>query len=239
MSWRGQCGAPDGRPGSGERKNEPTVTISGKQWRARVPNQGGRGAEPKETKHENRKHAFGCVLSGTFGRHVDITRLGAVPRLGGGRCTMSDSGREPISDRRRIRGYEERSRTCVPGLPSRPWLSSLVPCRLRNARSNRHPRQHPANLHRLPASAMRRAYGRCARRPDDRAPVRLEHAAYRSAAVAEGAGKLRKIPAASSSVRSWRKPTLRPSPIGDRARRKDLQISPTTRSPPGRAMSVS
>jgi hypothetical protein len=27
------------------------------------------GAEPKETKHENRKHAFGCI-SGTFGRYV-------------------------------------------------------------------------------------------------------------------------------------------------------------------------
>ena len=101
------------------RKNEPTVTISGKQWRARVPNCWcGCGAESKERKHENRKHAFGCVLSGTFGRYVDITRLGAVPRMGGGRCTMSGSGRESISDRRRILGYEERSCTCVPGLPS-------------------------------------------------------------------------------------------------------------------------
>jgi hypothetical protein len=157
MSWRGQCGAPDGRPGSGERKNEPTVTISGKQWRVRVPNQGGRGAEPKETKHENRKHAFGCVLSGTFGRYVDITRLGAVPRVGGGRCTMSGSGRESISDRRRILGYEERSRTCVPGLPSRPWLSSLVPCRLRNARSGRQSRQHSRDLYRLPFTARPRS----------------------------------------------------------------------------------
>jgi len=147
------------------RKNEPTVTISGKQCPREFPiyersigkfavtplgtgspSKGGRGAEPKETKHENRKHAFGCVLSGTFGRYVDITRLGAVPRVGGGRCTMSGSGREPISDRRRILGYEERSRTCVPGLPSRPWLSSLVPCRLRNARSGRQPRQHPRKL---------------------------------------------------------------------------------------------
>ena len=151
MSWRGQCGAPDGRPGSGERKNEPTVTISGKQWRARVPNQRvGVGPSQRRRNNENRKHAFGCVLSGTFGRYVDITRLGAVPRVGGGRCTMSGSGRESISDRRRIRGYEERSRTCVPGLPSRPWLSSLVPCRLRNARSGRQSRQHSRDLYRLP-----------------------------------------------------------------------------------------
>jgi hypothetical protein len=120
----------------------------------------GVGPSQRRQNNENRKHAFGCVLSGTFGRYVDITRLGAVPSVGGGRCTMSDSGRESISDRRRILGYEERSRTCVPGLPSRPWLSSLVPCRLRNARSGRQPRQHPANLHRLPASVTRRAYGR-------------------------------------------------------------------------------
>jgi hypothetical protein len=102
----------------------------------------GVGPSQRRRNNENRKHAFGCVLSGTFGRYVDITRLGAVPRVGGGRCTMSGSGRESISDRRRILGYEERSRTCVPGLPSRPWLSSLVPCRLRNARSGRQPRQH-------------------------------------------------------------------------------------------------
>jgi hypothetical protein len=87
----------------------------------------GVGPSQRRRNNENRKHAFGCVLSGTFGRYVDITRLGAVPRVGGGRCTMSGSGRESISDRRRILGYEERSRTCVPGLPSRPWLSSLVP----------------------------------------------------------------------------------------------------------------
>jgi hypothetical protein len=49
----------------------------------------------KEDEHENRKHAFGCILSGTFGRNVDITRLGAASRIaeprrmGGGRCTMS------------------------------------------------------------------------------------------------------------------------------------------------------
>jgi hypothetical protein len=126
-------------------KNEPTVTISGKKWRTRVSNLRTRHrqircyafgigavlpkvalAEPKETKHENRKHAFSCALSGAFGRYVDITRLGAAtPRVGGGRCTMSGSGRESISDRRRIRRYEERSRTWVSGLPSRPWLSSL------------------------------------------------------------------------------------------------------------------
>jgi hypothetical protein len=127
------------------RKNEPTVTIWGKQWRARVPNlqtrhpqircyrfgycspsKVGRGIEPKETKYENRKHAFGCILSGTFGRHLDITRLGATTsRVGGRRCTMSGSGRESISDRRRIRGYEERSRTWVQVLPRGPWLPSL------------------------------------------------------------------------------------------------------------------
>jgi hypothetical protein len=148
------------------RKNEPTVTISGKQCPREFPiyersigkfavtplgtgspSKGGRGAEPKETKHENRKHAFGCVLSGTFGRYVDITRLGATTsRVGGGRCTMSGSGRESISDRRRIRGYEGRARQSIQGLPIWPRLPSLVPCRLRNARSGRQPRQHPRKL---------------------------------------------------------------------------------------------
>jgi hypothetical protein len=41
--------------------------------------------ESKERKHENRKHAFGCALSGAFGRYVDITSLGATRRVGGGR----------------------------------------------------------------------------------------------------------------------------------------------------------
>ena len=41
--------------------------------------------------------------------------------------------------------------------------------------------------------------GRRARRPGDRVPVRLEHAADRPAAVAEGAGVLREVPAAAGS----------------------------------------
>jgi hypothetical protein len=41
--------------------------------------------ESKEREHENRKHAFGCALSGAFGRYVDITSLGATRRVGGGR----------------------------------------------------------------------------------------------------------------------------------------------------------
>ena len=137
----------------------------------------GVGPSQRRRNNENRKHAFGCVLSGTFGRYVDITRLGAVPRVGGGRCTMSGSGREPISDRRRILGYEERSRTCVPGLPSRPWLSSLVPCRLRNARSGRQPRQHPTDLHRLPASSTRRTP------PPPPRTVNCAHGVYRAGCV--------------------------------------------------------
>jgi hypothetical protein len=83
-------------------------------------------AEPKETKYENRKYAFDHAISGDLGRPVDIRRLGTTaPGLGGGRCTMSGSGRESISDRRRIRRYEERSRTWVQGLPRGPWLPSL------------------------------------------------------------------------------------------------------------------
>ena len=41
--------------------------------------------------------------------------------------------------------------------------------------------------------------GRCARRPGDRLPVRLEHAADRPAAVAEGAGDLQAVPAAAGA----------------------------------------
>jgi hypothetical protein len=80
---------------------------------------------PKESKHEDRRH-FDCAISGAFGRHMDITGLGATTsRVGGGRCKMSSSGPSAISDRPRIRGYEGRSRTCVPGLPSGAWLSSV------------------------------------------------------------------------------------------------------------------
>jgi hypothetical protein len=80
---------------------------------------------PKESKHEDRQH-FDCAISGAFGRYLDIRRLGATTsRVGGGRCTMSSSVPSAISDRPRIRGYEGRSGTCVPGLPSGAWLSSV------------------------------------------------------------------------------------------------------------------
>jgi hypothetical protein len=62
---------------------------------------------------------------------VDIGRLGATARrVGGGRRKVSGSGPSAIPDCPRIRGCKERSRACVSGLPSRPWLSSLVACRL-------------------------------------------------------------------------------------------------------------
>jgi hypothetical protein len=113
------------------RKREPSVTIPGKQWRARVSSlrtmhSANSWVEPKETKYENRKYAFDHAISGDLGRPVDIRRLGTTaPGLGSGRCTMSGSGRESISYRRRIRRYEECSRTWVQGLPRGPWLPSL------------------------------------------------------------------------------------------------------------------
>ena len=54
-------------------------------------------------------------------------------------------------------------------------------------------------------------HGRCARRPRDRLPVRLEHAAHRPAAVAEGAGdyvqssRRCRLPRATTSVGFWRR----------------------------------
>jgi hypothetical protein len=67
------------------RKNEPTVTISGKQWRARAPIKVGVGPSQRR-------------------RNMKIASTLSVAFLAG----------------------EERSRTWVSGLPSRPWLSSLV-----------------------------------------------------------------------------------------------------------------
>jgi hypothetical protein len=58
----------------------------------------------RETKHENRKHAFGFALGGPVGRDLDITRVGAIGGICGGPGKMSGSDQESISDRPRIRG---------------------------------------------------------------------------------------------------------------------------------------
>jgi Domain of unknown function (DUF4167) len=81
--------------------------------------------EPRESKHEDREH-FDCAVSRTLSRGPDIGRLGASSGVGGGRCKVSGSGPSAISDRPRIRRYEERSCTCLPSLPRGPWLSSLA-----------------------------------------------------------------------------------------------------------------
>ena len=66
-----------------------------------------------------------ALLTGLSVAVLDITRLGPTRRVGGGRQKVSSAGPSPISDRPRIRGDEERSRTCLPGLPGGPWLPSL------------------------------------------------------------------------------------------------------------------